>query len=147
MTPKPYGRLAGRLHELGITQGDLGYALKISHTAVSNRMAGKTPWTVDEMYQVLTICRAQPEELHIYFPPLPPRKAGGVMSQRSEKLRRRVEGLERDVAGLQAAWAGEDRFQQALRSVQAHTTVEEAGSAGRYPTGRGRRSRPPARGR
>ena len=48
------------------------------------------------------------------------------MSQRSEKLRRRVEGLERDVAGLQAAWAGEDRFQQALRSVQAHTTVEEA---------------------
>lgn len=75
MTPKPYGRLAGRLHELGITQGDLGYALKISHTAVSNRMAGKTPWTVDEMYQVLTICRAQPEELHIYFPPPPPRKA------------------------------------------------------------------------
>ena len=48
------------------------------------------------------------------------------MSQRSEKLRRRVEGLERDVADLQAARAGEDRFSQALRSVQAHTAAEEA---------------------
>lgn len=48
------------------------------------------------------------------------------MSQRSEKLRRRVEGLERDVADLQAARVGEDRFSQALRSVQAHTAAEEA---------------------
>lgn len=70
-----YNYLSGRLRQLGIKQSDLGYALGLCDTAVSHRMTGRTPWTVDEMYQVLTICRAQPEELHIYFPPPPPRKA------------------------------------------------------------------------
>lgn len=64
-----YVYLDGRLRQLGMNQSDLGYALKLSHTAINNRMIGKTPWTVSEMYQVLKICRAQPEELHIYFPP------------------------------------------------------------------------------
>jgi len=64
-----YRFLDGRLRQLGMNQSDLGYALKLSHTAISNRMIGKTPWDINEMYQVLEICRAQPEELHIYFPP------------------------------------------------------------------------------
>ena len=64
-----YRFLDGRLRQLGMNQSDLGYALKLSHTAISNRMIGKTPWDIDEMYHVLEICRAQPEELHIYFPP------------------------------------------------------------------------------
>lgn len=63
-----YGRLAGRLRELGISQSDLGYALKLSHTAISHRFCRRTPWSLDEMYKVLDICQAPPEELHIYFP-------------------------------------------------------------------------------
>lgn len=73
--PRYYGFLAGRLRQLGLTQTDLGYALQLSRTAISNRFLGKTPWSINEMYQVLEICRAKPEELHIYFPPLPKRRA------------------------------------------------------------------------
>ena len=61
-----YRYLAGRLKQLGILQEDLGYALGICGTAVSHRMTGRTAWNIDEMYKV---CRAKPEELHIYFPP------------------------------------------------------------------------------
>jgi hypothetical protein len=64
-----YNFLDGRLRQLGIRQTDLGYALNLSHTAVNNRMIGVTPWDINEMYKVLEICRATPEELHIYFPP------------------------------------------------------------------------------
>ena len=68
--PKYYRHLSGRLRELGMTHSDLGYALGLSHTAISRRFAGRTPWTIDEMYRVLEICRAKPEELHVYFPPI-----------------------------------------------------------------------------
>ena len=66
--PIYYARLYGRLRELGLTQGDLGHVLKLSHTAISRRFLGRTPWTINEMYQVLDICRVAPEELHVYFP-------------------------------------------------------------------------------
>ena len=64
-----YRYLAGRLKQLGILQEDLGCALGLCGTAISHRMTGRTAWNVEEMYKVLEICRAQPEELHIYFPP------------------------------------------------------------------------------
>ena len=38
-----YLYLDGRLRQLGMNQSDLGYALKLSHTAINNRMIGKTP--------------------------------------------------------------------------------------------------------
>lgn len=64
-----YRYLSGRLRQLGLKQSDLGYALGIGATAVSHRMTGRTPWGIEEMYKVLELCQAQPEELHIYFPP------------------------------------------------------------------------------
>lgn len=69
--------LACRLRELGLNQTDLAYAMGLSHTAISNRMIGKTPWNVIEMYRVLEVCRAQPEELHLYFP-APQKKRGAA---------------------------------------------------------------------
>ena len=63
-----YSYLAGRLRQLNMNCGDLAYALGISAMAVSNRMTCKTQWGIEEMYKVLDICRAQPEELHLYFP-------------------------------------------------------------------------------
>lgn len=60
--------LAGRLRQLRITQDELGYELELCSTAVSHRMTGRTEWSLGEMYKVLEICRAAPEELHIYFP-------------------------------------------------------------------------------
>jgi len=64
-----YRYLDSRLRYLGIRQEDLGFALDLCSTAISHRMTGKTPWNIDEMYKTLEVCRAQPEELHIYFPP------------------------------------------------------------------------------
>ena len=64
-----YKYLAGRLRQLGLLQEDLGLALGLCSTAISHRMTGRTPWNSDEMYTVLEVVRAKPEELHIYFPP------------------------------------------------------------------------------
>lgn len=63
-----YRYLAGRLHQLGIRQLDLARVLGMSPASVSHRFCGRVPWSIEEMYQLLDICRAQPEELHIYFP-------------------------------------------------------------------------------
>lgn len=70
-----YCFLYDRLRSLDLCQQDLADILHISHTAVSNRMTGKTPWDVNEMYRILELCRAKPEELHIYFPP-----TGGIFA-------------------------------------------------------------------
>lgn len=63
-----YRFLAGRLRQLGMRQSDLGKELGIKAPAVSQRFTGRTPWSIDEMYKCLDICRAKPEEMHIYFP-------------------------------------------------------------------------------
>lgn len=64
-----YRYLSGRLRQLGIRQKDLARMLEISPGSVSHRFTGLVLWNIDEMYRILEICRAQPEELHIYFPP------------------------------------------------------------------------------
>ena len=64
-----YKYLEARLHQLGMTQSDLGDALGRCSTAISHRMTGRTAWNIEEMYKVLEICQAQPKELHIFFPP------------------------------------------------------------------------------
>ena len=63
-----YAYLAGRLRQLGIARRDFAYAMGLSEQAISHRFTGRTPWHLDEMYRALDICRAQPEELHLYFP-------------------------------------------------------------------------------
>lgn len=65
---RKYCYLDGRLRQLGIEHRDLAYALDLSPSAISHRFTGKTPWSMTEMYKTLDICRAQPEELHLYFP-------------------------------------------------------------------------------
>lgn len=63
-----YRYLAGRLRQLGIRQSDLGEMIGLGAPAISHRMTGRTPWSSDEMYRVLEICRDTPDQLHIYFP-------------------------------------------------------------------------------
>lgn len=48
------------------------------------------------------------------------------MSQRTEKIRRRVEDLERHVADLYAMQMDDDRFAAALQAVRDQTATEEA---------------------
>ena len=63
-----YDFLAGRLRQLKMQQRDLARALAMSETSLSHRMTGQVPWRVDEMYSVLRIIKASPDELPRYFP-------------------------------------------------------------------------------
>ena len=63
-----YDFLAGRLRQLKMQQRDLARALVMSETSLSHRMTGQVPWRVDEMYSVLRIIKASPDELPLYFP-------------------------------------------------------------------------------
>ena len=63
-----YDFLAGRLRQLKMQQRDLARALAMSGTSLSHRMTGQVPWRVDEMYSVLRIIKASPDELPLYFP-------------------------------------------------------------------------------
>ena len=44
-----YGKLSARLRELGLSQTDLAYALRLSPGAISQRMQGNTAWNIEEM--------------------------------------------------------------------------------------------------
>ena len=63
-----YDFLAGRLRQLKMQQRDLARALAMSETSLSHSMTGQVPWRVDEMYSVLRIIKASPDELPLYFP-------------------------------------------------------------------------------
>ena len=63
-----YDFLAGRLRQLKMQQRDLARALAMSETSLNHRMTGQVPWRVDEMYSVLRIIKASPDELPLYFP-------------------------------------------------------------------------------
>lgn len=63
-----YDHLAGRLRQLKIRQADLAHHWGISQTSVSQRFTGNVAWSIDEMYDLLRICHARPDEMHIYFP-------------------------------------------------------------------------------
>ena len=63
-----YRYLSGRLKQLGYDHRDLGVALGMSPASISRRFTGTIPWTVDEVYKVLELCQAAPEEFPLYFP-------------------------------------------------------------------------------
>ena len=65
---KRYSYLSGRLRQLELTQADVAKKIGVRQPAVSKRFNGSTQWTSEEMYLILDLCRAQPEELHLYFP-------------------------------------------------------------------------------
>ena len=46
-----YGKLSARLRELGLSQTDLAYALRLSPGAISQRMQGNTAWNSAESAQ------------------------------------------------------------------------------------------------
>lgn len=63
-----YRYLSGRLKQLGITQSDLAKKFGLTQASISHRFSGRVSWSLDEMYRIMDICQAPPEELHIYFP-------------------------------------------------------------------------------
>lgn len=68
MSRGKYSYLSGRLRQLDMTQSDVAEALGLKQAAVSHRFTGRTPWSCTEMYEVLALVKAPPEDLHLYFP-------------------------------------------------------------------------------
>ena len=65
---KKYSYLSGRLRQLELTQEDVAKKLGVKQPSVSQRFNGRIQWTSEEMYLILDLCQAKPEELHLYFP-------------------------------------------------------------------------------
>lgn len=77
-----YDRLKKRLKTEGIPHEDVAVQLGVSRAAVNFRLAGKTPWKLEEAYAVLLMIGEEPDALPKYFPPDgDDRKAGNVRSR------------------------------------------------------------------
>lgn len=63
-----FNYLKGRLKQLGLRQQDLVGQLDLNVSAISHRFTGRTPWSLEEMYTLMDVCRADYSELHLYFP-------------------------------------------------------------------------------
>ena len=63
-----YKKLRGLMAENGDTQKDLGDVLNISSRSVSDRMTGRIPWSLDEMYSVMDRYSIPYDLLHEVFP-------------------------------------------------------------------------------
>lgn len=79
-----YNYLSGRLRQLGLCQDDLKGPLGMSRSAISRRFTGAIPWSVDEIYKILEICRATPGEFPLYFPQQAVNK--GATKQKRRKI-------------------------------------------------------------
>lgn len=66
--PKKYRKLKGRLFELDINQVMLSKKLGHSPFYISQRMNGKLPFTLDDIYIICDYASIPYEEIHLYFP-------------------------------------------------------------------------------
>lgn len=57
-----YSKLKGKIIELYGTQGNFSEKLKLSDTAVSNKLNNKVPFTQPEIYEILTLLGFDPKD-------------------------------------------------------------------------------------
>ena len=65
---KRYVKLRGKMREKGIKGNYLARKLGTTPQNISHRMTGKTPWRVDEMYNILSMLGEPDGKLSEYFP-------------------------------------------------------------------------------
>ena len=65
---KRYCKLRGKMREKGINGNYLARKLDTTPQSVSHRMTGKTPWRMDEMYNILSMLGEPDSKLPEYFP-------------------------------------------------------------------------------
>lgn len=65
---KRYGKLRGKMREKGINGKYLARKLDTTPQSVSLRMTGKSPWRMDEMYNILSMLGEPDSKLSEYFP-------------------------------------------------------------------------------
>ena len=65
---KRYIKLRGKMREKGINGNYLACKLDTTPQSVSHRMTGKSPWRMDEMYNILSMLGEPDSKLSEYFP-------------------------------------------------------------------------------
>ena len=66
---RPHAKLRGALAAADVDQQYLARKLLLSTKCVSQRMTGKHPWTVDEVYTIMDLLRIPYDQMAVYFPP------------------------------------------------------------------------------
>lgn len=66
---RTYGKLRARMREYGWTCADLAEVFGITPQAISNRMSGRHPWNIAEIYRILDIFNIPHCEMYLYFGP------------------------------------------------------------------------------
>lgn len=65
---KPFRRLKVLMFEQDIDQKYLCGHMKKSQTYITNRMSGKQPFSMDDVYMLCDILKIQPNQIPDYFP-------------------------------------------------------------------------------
>lgn len=76
-----YEYLRRQMSAQDVSETYLARRLNLCMQSVSDRLRNKTPWRMEEMWQVMAILHLPPEELHKCFPP------GGVTDGKLPRLR------------------------------------------------------------
>lgn len=66
---RTYTMLRNKMRERGWTCADLAEEFGISAQAISNRMSGRHPWNIAEIYKILDLLRIPHHEMYLYFGP------------------------------------------------------------------------------
>jgi hypothetical protein len=65
---RPYHALRAELYGDGVTHAQLARRLRIGTTTLSRKLNAKSPWTLDECYQVLDLLGKPVDQLSEVFP-------------------------------------------------------------------------------
>lgn len=64
-----YRKLRALMLELGHDQTTLAKRTGMTRQQISDRMTGKVPWTLDEVYRVCDVLCIEAKDIKQYFPP------------------------------------------------------------------------------
>lgn len=76
-----FRKLRGRLAENELDQKYLETLLKRSHIYISDRMTGRRPWSMDDVYTICDLMNIPEDEISIYFPRGGEETSTGKMAQ------------------------------------------------------------------
>lgn len=65
---RPFQRLRCLMYEHDVSQVELARKLRLSVHTVSSKMNGHSQWTLEEMYEILTMFGWPESEMYVLFP-------------------------------------------------------------------------------
>jgi hypothetical protein len=66
---RPHAKLRGAMIAADIDESYLARKLLRGTTYISQRMVGKKPWAMDEVYTIMDLLQIPYDQMAVYFPP------------------------------------------------------------------------------